>query len=460
MKRKIESITKNDDSFSYEDIYGYGKTNGTSIPKKDPYKNDFLLLSKHYPILKKHMTLNLKWKPKMPKSSMYHYDFNHQDSVYHLSKAILKHNYNMKLYLPCECSIEESCNMDKDLDEYNQRLRESTANLELNRFLAPCVPNRVSYIRAVSGLLSMERNSSEALENINEEYSSDRVLKGSQVVVLDIGTGASCIYPLVGVAENSWSFIGTDIDSLALEVAKKNIDLNGLDGQIKLRLQSVGTLMFHKVLNSRDFVSLTVCNPPFHSSMEKTNVNPRTSSTGRESELVFSVPQNAEQTIEQLYMDSQENETASVEGSLKHVFSEEEQGDAAFIEVMLKESKFYCHNVLWFTSLVAKLTSLKKIKALIQKEMRMYMMDHKEQEQFLSTKVEGLTNENKSIKFTQHTDKKVEVSQIHTCEFRTFTLKLGKQTRWAVAWTYYNSDQRMKIIQKLNDTPSQQEDNQ
>ncbi|UKK02977.1 hypothetical protein MACK_003079 [Theileria orientalis] len=460
MKRKIEFISKDIDSYSYEDICGDGKTNRTLISKKDPYKNDFLLLSKHYPVLKKHMTLNLRWKPLMPKSSMYHYDFNHQDSVYHLSKAILKHNYNMNLYLPCECPLEESCNMDKELDEYNQYLRESTGDLELNRFLAPCVPNRLSYIRAVSGLLSMERNNPEALERMNETYSSDRVLKGNQVLVLDIGTGASCIYPLVGVAENSWSFIGTDIDSLALEVAKKNLDINDLGGQIKLRFQSVGTLMFHKVLNSSEFVSLTVCNPPFHSSMEKTNVNPRTSSTGRESELVFSVPQNSVQTIEQSYMDSSENKIVSVEGSLKHVFSEVEQGEAAFIEVMLKESKFYCHNVLWFTSLVAKLTTLKKLKALIQKEMRMYMLNHKQQEEFLNCKLEGLTNENNSMKLTQHTSKKVEVSQIHTCEFRTFTLKLGKQTRWAIAWTYYNSNQRMKIIEKLNNTASQQEHNQ
>ncbi|UKJ89990.2 hypothetical protein MACJ_003248 [Theileria orientalis] len=460
MKRKIELISKDVDSYLYEDICGDGKTSRTLISKKDPYKNDFLQLSKHYPILKKHMTLNLRWKPLMPKSLMYHYDFNHPDSVYHLSKAILKHNYNMNLYLPCECSLEESCNMDKDLDEYNQYLRESTINLELNRFLAPCVPNRISYIRAVSGLLSKERNHSEELGRINEPYSSDRVLKGNQVLVLDVGTGASCIYPLVGVAENSWSFIGTDINSLALEVAKKNIDLNDLGGQIKLRLQSVGTLMFHNVLNSTEFMSLTLCNPPFHSSMDKTNLNPRTTSTGMESELVFSVPQNEVQTIEQSYMDSLENKIVSVEGSLKHVFSEVEQGEASFIEVMLKESKFYCHNALWFTSLVAKLTTLKKIKALIQKEMRMYLMNHKQQEQFLNTKLEGLTNKNNSMKFTQHTDKKVEVSQIHIYEFRTFTLKLGKQSRWAIAWTYYNSNQRVRIIEKLNSTASQQEHNQ
>lgn len=173
---------------------------------KHTIKHDFLSLSKLFPVLKKHMTLNLKWKPKMPKYLMYHFDFTHPDAVYHLSKAILKFIYNLDFYLPCGCT-NECFNLEMKQNSSAETPQVNRSDFIFERYLAPCVPSRVNYIHHVADLLKLENN-------ICGDYQSsisslDEILKGSHIVVMDIGTGANCIYPLLGTSEYSWNFIGS-----------------------------------------------------------------------------------------------------------------------------------------------------------------------------------------------------------------------------------------------------------
>jgi 23S rRNA (adenine1618-N6)-methyltransferase len=39
--------------------------------------------------------------------------------------------------------------------------------------------------------------------------------------VLDIGTGASCIYPILGQTVYQWHFVASDIDPISINTAKK-----------------------------------------------------------------------------------------------------------------------------------------------------------------------------------------------------------------------------------------------
>tara|TARA_R110002049_G_scaffold285775_4_gene467314 strand:+ start:7279 stop:7518 length:240 start_codon:yes stop_codon:yes gene_type:complete len=68
---------------------------------------------------------------------------------------------------------------------------------------------RVDYVHHISDLLK----SSKIEDNI---------------AILDIGTGASCIYPILGNAEYSWTFVGTDIDETSLKQAQSIINKNNL----------------------------------------------------------------------------------------------------------------------------------------------------------------------------------------------------------------------------------------
>lgn len=88
-------------------------------------------------------------------------------------------------------------------------------------FLCPPVPGRADYIHHLADLLA------EATGTIPASAS-----------ILDIGVGANCIYPLIGVHEYGWRFTGTETNSQALSSAQAIISANpGLNRAIRLRRQ-------------------------------------------------------------------------------------------------------------------------------------------------------------------------------------------------------------------------------
>lgn len=113
--------------------------------------------------------------------------------------------------------------------------------------LCPPIPSRVDYIHHIADVLKAS--------NISKN-----------IKVLDIGTGATCIYPILGNAEYNWVFIGTDIDENSLENAQKNIEKNKLNDYISLRHQKKSDQIFKGVLNEDDRFLISICNPPFYKS--------------------------------------------------------------------------------------------------------------------------------------------------------------------------------------------------
>lgn len=69
--------------------------------------------------------------------------------------------------------------------------------------LCPTVPNRSNYIHWVEDLLS-----SDIIPNT--------ISTAGKVRGFDIGTGANCIYPLLGASLMGWSFVGSGILLLAV----------------------------------------------------------------------------------------------------------------------------------------------------------------------------------------------------------------------------------------------------
>ncbi len=56
--------------------------------------------------------------------------------------------------------------------------------------------------------------------------------------MLDIGTGANCIYPLIGAHEYGWRFTGSETNDAALASAQAIISANpGLSRAVRLRRQ-------------------------------------------------------------------------------------------------------------------------------------------------------------------------------------------------------------------------------
>ena len=122
------------------------------------------------------------------------------------------------------------------------------------QYLCPPIPGRADYLHYAADLLA----------------EGGVIPKGARVRVLDIGTGANCIYPLLGHAIYGWHFVASDIDPVALKNAQRILDANaGYADAIKLRLQCSARSIFDGVVREGEAFDLTMCNPPFHGSLSQ-----------------------------------------------------------------------------------------------------------------------------------------------------------------------------------------------
>ena len=76
--------------------------------------------------------------------------------------------------------------------------------------LCPPIPGRADYIHHIADLLA--------------ENNFGKIPKGDKITCLDIGMGASCIYPIIGNTEYNWKFIASDIDLKSINSARKIIE--------------------------------------------------------------------------------------------------------------------------------------------------------------------------------------------------------------------------------------------
>ena len=90
---------------------------------------------------------------------------------------------------------------------------------------------------------------------------------------LDIGTGASCIFPLLGLKHLNWTWVASEVVSESIESSNANIKSNNLTDQIEVRKQPSTDHIFKGIIQTGESFFATVCNPPFHSSMEQTGHN-------------------------------------------------------------------------------------------------------------------------------------------------------------------------------------------
>ncbi|CAM9655593.1 unnamed protein product [Laminaria digitata] len=94
---------------------------------------------------------------------------------------------------------------------------------------------------------------------------------------IDIGTGASCIYPLLGAKVSGWSFLATETDAVSAEWADKNVRSNDLHDQVTVRVvpssdatdqDAPGPLLTALTEEDGDF-DFSMTNPPFFESEEE-----------------------------------------------------------------------------------------------------------------------------------------------------------------------------------------------
>ena len=255
-------------------------------PHKGKY--DFEILGKNIPQLKEYIRKNPRGEDTI--------DFSDNEAVILLNKALLKTFYNIDNW-----DIPKS-------------------------FLVPPIPGRADYIHYIAELLEKKDN----------------------VKVLDIGTGANCIYPIIGSQSYGWNFLASDIDSKSIENAQKIIDANkNLKDKIILKLQKNRDNIFEGIIDKTDRFDLTMCNPPFHSSLEAAiKANERKVSNLNKGNKEIKKGFNFGGQKAELWCNG---------------------GELLFLKKMAKESVKFSSQVNWFTSLVSDKDNIKPLIKLLEK---------------------------------------------------------------------------------------------
>lgn len=213
------------------------------------------------------------------------------------------------------------------------------------QYLCPPIPSRADYVHHLADLLAADNKGN--------------IPRGSAVRLLDIGTGANCIYPLIAQREYGWQVVGSDIDAGSLASAQAILDANAIPAaQIELRFQSERNAIFKGVVQGDERFHLSLCNPPFHATMADAQAGTRrkVGNLGKAAKAASlkSKDKGAVPNAVALNFGGQANELVCA------------GGEEGFILRMIEESARIPQQCLWFTSLVSKAATLPALSRALQ----------------------------------------------------------------------------------------------
>uniref|UniRef100_A0AAQ5X087 U6 small nuclear RNA (adenine-(43)-N(6))-methyltransferase n=1 Tax=Amphiprion ocellaris TaxID=80972 RepID=A0AAQ5X087_AMPOC len=193
-----------------------------SMHPRNRYKDkppDFSYLASKYPDFQQHVHTSLAGKPVV--------NFREPEAVRALTCTLLKEDFGLTIEIPLERLI-------------------------------PTVPLRLNYIHWVEDLIDGQKQPRRGI---------------------DIGTGASCIYPLLGATMNGWYFLATEVDDICFDYATKNVEQNNLSDLVKVVKVPQKTLLMDALKEETEIVyDFCMCNPPFFANqLEAKGVNSRNS---------------------------------------------------------------------------------------------------------------------------------------------------------------------------------------
>ncbi|XP_044754875.1 U6 small nuclear RNA (adenine-(43)-N(6))-methyltransferase [Coccinella septempunctata] len=249
------------------------------------YKNppNFKQLAIDYPEFRQHVRQELTGKVIL--------DFKDTNALRALSRTLLKKDFDLEVDIP------------------------------VNK-LIPTIPLRLNYLLWLEDLLNIQQQGTDEIYGI------------------DIGTGASCVYPLIAAKKFKWKMIGTEIDKESIIYAKRNVDQNMLNELIQIHETTGDTLLVDLITSQNRNFDFCMCNPPFFSSTEELHPFFKSRKTTRPH------PKNA--------FCASTNEVV-VNG-----------GEVEFISKLIKESEQLRFKIKIFSTMVGHKSSLVPLKALLR----------------------------------------------------------------------------------------------
>lgn len=218
-------------------------------------------------------------------------------AVYYLNKALLLHFYNLNFW---------------DIPNQN---------------LVPPIPGRADYIHYLADLLKVDDS--------------------CKTSILDIGTGASLVYPLIGSSVYHWNFVATDIEPKSIEIAQKIINENvHLSSKIELRHQSNQKKIISGIITKNDYFDAVMCNPPFFKSKKEAEAQTLRKLKGLDKRKTPKLINNFSGESNELWCNG---------------------GELSFVLNYIKESTLFKTQVGWFTSLISNEDNLKPLQIELKK---------------------------------------------------------------------------------------------
>ena len=197
-----------------------------------------------------------------------------------------------------------------------------------NKHLTPAVPGRCDHLLYLTDFLK-----------------SKKINTKENVLILDIGTGANCIYPILGYSLFNWRFVASESNVKSYDSAA-NILSQNLDqlNNIELRKQENNNHIFKSIIKKGESYTATICNPPFYASKEE--------------------------SIKESQRKHKHLKTKNASRNFKGMAHElwYTGGEFAFIMNMIDESYLFKNQVKWFSSLVAKDSNLRRLIRYINKQ--------------------------------------------------------------------------------------------
>ncbi|EHA17356.1 23S rRNA mA1618 methyltransferase [Halomonas sp. HAL1] len=173
------------------------------------------------------------------------------------------------------------------------------------------------------------------------------------IKLLDIGTGANGIYPLLACQIYGWQCVGSDINAQSLENVATIIANNPtLKDRFTLRTQHDKNHIFEGIIQPEEFFDVSVCNPPFHASLDE-------ALKGSQLKRNNLARNRGEQKA------NTKSPTLNFGGMGAELWCK--GGEQLFLKKLIRESQVYSTQCRWFSSLVSKADNIKPAKKLISK---------------------------------------------------------------------------------------------
>jgi len=186
-------------------------------------------------------------------------------------------------------------------------------------FPCPPIPGRLDYLLNIADLLPEK-----------------------EIKMLDIGTGANMIYPILGTRHFGWHCTASELNPDSIKHAAQIISNNPSLSSVELRVQSDPKLILENIIEPDDKFDVMVCNPPHFKSLEDAQ-------------------KHNQRKVRNL--SSKKREKLNFAGRSNELWTP--GGEAAFIQTLAEESVQFMDQVGWFTSLISRNDSVRGITEMI-----------------------------------------------------------------------------------------------